>query len=495
MQKCEGRVVWSFTSSLLVFIMIPGLAFFEGGLVRSKNTVSIITQVLSGHCVLTVMWIVVGFSLTFGRDYGGMIGDYEHFLLIDVPINGTYVSQMKYCEQPTTRGIRVLYELMFATISPLLITGAYAERLKYNHFLLFTILWELLIYYPVAHWIWHADGWMAKLGVVDFAGGIVIHATSGTSALIMAYIVGHRLDYNQYDHGNYPPSNMPLAAMGAALLWFGWGGFNAGGADAGAISMLALLNTHVAAAVSSMVWLILSIKFNNKARATAVMNGAIAGLAGITPAAGYVGLQAGMVYGLVGGLGSWGAAYLIKEVLHIDDALEVTAVHGVSGVIGALYIGVAANGSSSGVVASGKLFGLQLMALIVSMAWTAVFTFLIVWICRSVFGPLRVAAEDELLGLDLVEHQEVAYHDHSPAELEHLVAGVYGPGAQATHSSRSLASDLAAGQVHSITRLAVPRSPGGQQSFTLTPPVRDPIPETSINESGKNPTLTAIPIE
>jgi Amt family ammonium transporter len=407
MEKCNGRVIWSFTSSVLVFAMIPGLALFEGGLVRSKNTVSIITQVLSGHCLLTVMWILFGFSLTFGKDAGhGFIGDLDHCVLRDVSLNTTAMNT--FCDAPTTRGVQVLYELMFASITPLLMTGAYAERMRFRTFLLLTGLWELLVYYPVAHWIWAADGFMAKWGVVDYAGGIVVHTTSGVSALLLAWILGKRRDFRHFQHGGVPPSNVPLAAIGCAFLWMGWGGFNSGGADAGTMANLALLNTHVTAAVASLVWLTLSMQFGDTPRATAVMNGAIAGLACITPCAGFVSLQGAMPLGILAASGSYAFAHLLKR-LRIDDVLEVSAVHGFTGVIGSLYTGVAATQTVS---ASPKLFGIQLAGVLLVGLYSAVMTLFITFLCRIALGPMRISEEDERLGLDLVEHQEVAYHEY-----------------------------------------------------------------------------------
>lgn len=416
-QTCDGRVVWSYTSALLVFVMIPGLAFFEGGLVRAKNTVSIFTQVLTGHSMLTVMWIVVGYTLTFGDDAGqGFIGDLRHSFLLNMNMTSyLYARENSDCTGVPPRGVNAFYELMFASICPLLMTGAYAERLKFRHFLLFTALWEFFVYYPVAHSIWGPGGWLGEMGVVDFAGGIVIHITSGTSAVLLAWMIGMRSDWEACE-GNYRPSNLPLAATGCAMLWFGWGGFNAGGSDAGPVANLALINSHSAACISSMTWFFLALRVGNKPRVTAVMNGAVAGLAAITPCAGYVSYQAGMALGLLAGVGSFGAAYLIKEKLHIDDALEVGAVHGASSIIGVLYVGVAANNYTGGITASPKQFGLQLLGCVVAATYSALWTCVLIYLCVKVFGPMRITAEEEEQGLDIVEHQEVAYQEQDTAE-------------------------------------------------------------------------------
>jgi len=278
--------------------------------------------------------------------------------------------------------------MMFAAITPLLMTGAFAERVKWNAFFMITISWEILVYYPVAHWIW-GGGWLGNLGVLDFAGGIVIHTTAGVGAFILAIIIGRRKGFDKY-HGEFPPSNLPMAALGAALLWMGWFGFNGGSAlTSGSLATSAIASTQIAACSSGCVWLIASW-IRDKPSSVAVINGVIAGLAGITPASGYISSQSSIVIGIILGAASYGSAYFIKHKLRIDDALDVSSVHGLTGIIGSLSIGFVSEkslnptGGADGLFfGNPKLLGLQFLGVIVAILWAAFWTTIIALVAKK----------------------------------------------------------------------------------------------------------------
>ncbi|EFA81479.1 ammonium transporter [Heterostelium album PN500] len=412
-----GDTTWVLLSTILVLGMMPALAFFESGLLRSKNTLSIITQIISGIVVLTVMWQAFGFSLTFGPDQKGIIGNLDHAFLIGVSYedcnpNAPHIPSAAYA----------MFMMMFANITPLLMTGAYAERVKYRSFIVLTIFWEIIVFYPVAHWIW-GGGWMKNLGVLDFAGGIVIHTTAGVSSLVIALYIGRRKDFEKYG-GEFPPSNIPLAALGAALLWMGWFGFNAGSAlAAGSVATSAVASTQIGGSFSAIVWIILSW-LKGKPSTVAVINGVIAGLAGITPASGYINSQYSIGLGVVLGLASYLSVYLLKHRLHIDDALDVSSVHGLTGIIGAIAIGFCAqksinpDGGANGLFyGNARLLGIQVMAVVVAAAWSALATIVIIVLIDKIMG-LRIEESEEEHGLDLVEHGEYAYHKISLIDNE-----------------------------------------------------------------------------
>ncbi|GAM27761.1 hypothetical protein SAMD00019534_109370, partial [Acytostelium subglobosum LB1] len=407
-QPDTGDTTWVLLSTILVLGMMPALAFFEAGLLRSKNTLSIITQIISGIVVLTVMWQAFGFSLTFGPDQAGIIGNLDHAFLIGVSYNdcnpnAPHIPAAAYA----------MFMMMFANITPLLMTGAYAERVKYRSFIVLTIFWEIIVFYPVAHWIW-GGGWMQKMGVLDFAGGIVIHTTAGVSGTIIAIYLGKRKGFEKYG-GEFPPSNIPLAALGAALLWMGWFGFNAGSAlAAGAVATSAVASTQIGGSFSGIVWIILSW-LKGKPSTVAVINGVIAGLAGITPASGYINSQYSIGLGITLGLASYLSVYIMKHRLHVDDALDVGSVHGLTGMIGAIAIGFCAQKSINPAGQDGlfygnaHLLGIQIMAVVVAAAWSGLVTIVLIVIIDKFIG-LRIDDSEEEHGLDLVEHGEYAYH-------------------------------------------------------------------------------------
>ncbi|EGC31727.1 ammonium transport protein A [Dictyostelium purpureum] len=413
---CEGKVqpdpgntTWVLLSTILVLGMMPALAFFEAGLLRSKNTLSIITQIMSGIVILTVMWQAFGYSLTFGPSQKGIIGNLDHAFLINV--------SYRNCNQnaPTIPSAAyAFFMMMFANITPLLMTGAYAERVKFKAFIVLTIFWEILVFYPVAHWIW-GGGWLSKFPVLDFAGGIVIHTSAGVSALVVALYVGKRKEFEKYG-GEFPPSNLPLAVIGAALLWMGWFGFNAGSAlAAGDVAASAVASTQIGGSFSAIVWIALSW-LKGKPTTVSAINGIIAGLAGITPASGYINSQYSIGLGVALGLSSYYSVVLLKHKLHIDDALDVSSVHGLTGIVGALAIGFCAELSINAKGANGAFngnpiqIGYQLLGVSVVGAWAALVTYGLLLAIDYTIG-VKIDENEEELGLDLVEHGEFAYHN------------------------------------------------------------------------------------
>ena len=395
-------------ASSLVLLMIPALGLFEAGLLRKKNTVSIFMQIFFGLALLSVMWFVFGFSLTFGPDTGGLVGNLDWTFLKGVPFD----SSLKYA--PTIPGVLFAkFEMMFAVITPLLLTGAIAERMKFSAFVLFITAWSVLIYYPLVHWIW-GGGWLGKLGVVDFAGGIVIHTSAGMGALSAAIVLGRRKNYGP---SIMVPHSIPIAVLGSSLLWLGWFGFNAGSALAsGGIAGNTVINTHMASSVSALIWVGLSWMRTNKPSVIAAINGAIAGLAGITPASGYVSVEHAFVIGVGIGIASYLGVIFLKERLRIDDALDVSSVHGIAGIIGSLAIGIFASTLINPTGPNGLLYGhpqqLLIQAIGVGVAGLMGFggTFGIMKVIDILIG-VRVSSETEDKGLDIEEHAESAYND------------------------------------------------------------------------------------
>jgi len=417
-----GDTAWVLVSSILVLSMMPALAFFEAGLLRSINTVSLVTQIMSGTAVLAAMWHLIGYTLVFSStSWGGFIGNFDNVLMLGVDYNTCTEHAPKI-----PAALFGFFQMMFASITPLLLTGAFAERMRFKCYFVFIILWELLIYYPVAHWIW-GHGWLSKMDppAQDFAGGIVIHTTAGAASLVCAIVLGQRTGFDKYD-GEFPPSNLPLAALGGALLWTSWFGFNAGSAlSSGSLAVSTVVATQRAAVISGLIWLAISW-VRGKPSAVATINGIIAGLAGITPASGYVDPQMAAIIGILLGLSSYGAVYILKHKLRIDDALDVSSVHGITGVVGALAIGFfgqrsvnedGANGLFFGEM-SARLLGIQTLAIVVSGLWSAFFTWVILRFLDLIMG-LRL--REEHLGLDFKDHGEDAYGWQHQTEHEVLL--------------------------------------------------------------------------
>jgi Amt family ammonium transporter len=401
-----GDTTWMLISTGLVMMMTPALGFFEAGLIRSKNSLSIIMQTFSGLAILSIMWFVIGFTLVFAPSQGGIIGGLDWLFFNNVPINDS----VDYA--PTIPGVTfATYQMMFAVITPLLITGAFAERLKWSAFFVFIIAWSLVVYYPLAHWIW-GRGWLADMGVFDFAGGIVIHTSAGLGSLAAALVLGRRKNFGPEI---MVPHNIPLAVIGATLLWIGWFGFNAGSTLAsGGLAGNTMLVTHIASATSAMVWIGLSWKRSGKPSTTAVINGAIAGLAGVTPAAGFISAQNSFILGIVLGFASYYAILFLKEHLKIDDALDVSSVHGVTGIVGSLAIGLVASSLINPAGPDGAFYGnpmqlaIQAMGIGVAAILGFAGTVLIMKVIDKTFG-LKVRDEEEDIGLDVTQHAERAY--------------------------------------------------------------------------------------
>lgn len=402
----SGDTAWMLIATGLVMLMTPALGFFEAGFVRSKNSLSVLMQMISGLGILSILWIIIGFSLVFAPSYNGIIGNLNWLFFNNVPI---YTS-LDYA--PTIPGISFAsFQMMFAVITPLLITGAFAEKMKWNSYLIFIILWSIFIYYPLAHWVW-GKGWLSQLGVFDFAGGIVIHTSAGMGSIASAIVIGRRKNFG---YEVVKPHNVPLAVLGATLLWIGWFGFNAGSAfSSGGLAANTLIVTQVASASSALVWILLSWKKAGKASLTAGINGAIAGLAGVTAASGFITVQGSLFLGILVGLASFFGIMLLKERLKIDDVLDVGSVHGITGIIGSLAIGIMATSYVNPSGPIGMLYGnpiqlaIQALGVGVAVALGFVGTLAIMKIIDITMG-LRVKEKEEDIGLDVSQHSERAY--------------------------------------------------------------------------------------
>ena len=403
-----GDTTWMLISTGLVLLMTPALGFFEAGLIRSKNALSVLVQTFSGLAILSALWFVLGFTLVFAPSQGGLIGGLDWIFFIDVPVNGS----LDYA--PTIPGVTFAsFQMMFAVITPLLITGAFAERLKWSSFFIFIIAWSIIVYFPLAHWVW-GRGWLADLGVFDFAGGIVIHTSAGLASIAAALVLGRRRNFGP---DIMVPHNIPLAVLGASLLWIGWFGFNAGSALAsGSLAANTLLVTHIGSVTSAIVWLLLSWRRAGKPSTTAVINGAVSGLAGVTPAAGFITAQSSFLLGIVLGFASYYGILLIKERLKIDDALDVSSVHGITGIVGSVAIGLIATTVINPAGPDGLLYGnsiqlaIQALGVAVAAALAFVGTIVIMKVIDTTIG-LKVRSEEEEIGLDITQHAERAYVD------------------------------------------------------------------------------------
>ena len=401
-----GDTAWMLTSTALVMIMLPGLALFYGGLVRRKNVLSTIMHSFFGLALVSVVWVIVGFSLAFGPDVNGwgLIGglDYIGFNNVGLEPSTVYATTIPFL-------LFAAFQLMFAAITPALITGAFAERKRFGAFVLFTILWSILVYSPIAHWVWSTDGWLFKLGALDFAGGTVVHISSGVSALIVAILIGRRVVNGE----SMEPHDVPMTVLGAGLLWFGWFGFNAGSAvTAGGLAASAFVVTNTAAAAATITWVLASYLHKGKVSVVGAACGAVAGLVAITPASGFVTPGGALIIGLVAG-GLCYSATLLRARVKVDDALDVFAVHGVGGMFGAIATGIfattAVQEAYSGLIdGNAGQVGIQLVAVAATIGYAVVATFVIVKVVDVVLG-IRVSATSEEVGLDLAVHGEAAY--------------------------------------------------------------------------------------
>jgi Amt family ammonium transporter len=403
----SGDTAWILTSSALVLLMTaPGLALFYGGMVRQKNALGTLMHSFIILCLISVQWVLWGYTLAFGPDKGGVIGGLEWLGLQGVgqAPNPDYAATIPH-------QAFMLFQMMFAVITPALITGAFAERKKFSTFIIFVLAWATLVYDPLAHWVWGVGGWLRNLGALDFAGGTVVHISSGISALAAALVIGRRRGFG---HQPMPPHNLPMTVMGAGLLWFGWFGFNAGSAlSASGLAAHAFTTTNTAAAAAALGWMFTEWSTRGKPTVLGAASGAVAGLVAITPAAGFVTPMAAIVIGALGGVFCYLACNL-KTKLGYDDSLDVVGVHGVGGTWGALATGIFATTLVNEAGGDGLLYGnpkqlwVQMVAVAVTLVLGFVVTTVILKILDATMG-LRVTDEEELAGLDVSQHSETAY--------------------------------------------------------------------------------------
>jgi len=403
-----GDTAWVLISTALVLLMsIPGLALFYGGLVRKKNVLSVLMQCFFLVCLITVQWVVFGYSLSFGPDIKGFIGSLDWSMLntVGAEPNADYAGTIPH-------SVFMLFQMMFAIITPALIIGAFAERMKFSAFVIFSLLWSTIVYDPVAHWVWGVGGFLRKMGALDFAGGTVVHINAGIAALVAALVLGRRLGYPKKMS---PPHNLPFAVMGAGLLWFGWFGFNAGSAlGANGLAGNAFLATHVATATAGLAWALMDLMINRHITMLGVISGAVAGLVAITPAAGFVTPAGSMAIGAGAGVICYFFVTVIKPRLGYDDALDAFGVHGVGGIWGALATGLFATTAVNSAGANGLFYGnpallwIQLKAVLVTIAYSGVLSFVLLKLVDLVIG-LRAGEQAERIGLDLIDHRETGY--------------------------------------------------------------------------------------
>ena len=401
-----GDTAWLITATALVlFMTLPGLAAFYGGLVRAKNVLSVLMQCVAITCVVSLLWIAGAYGLAFGDggSHQAWLGSLDKAWFAGIgrnAVSGTV---------PET--VFAMFQLTFAIITPALVVGGFAERLRFSAVLGFTVLWLLLVYVPVAHWVW-GGGWLAKLGVLDYAGGIVVHVNAGVAALVAALVVGPR---RGFPNTAMPPHSLPLTVMGAGMLWVGWFGFNAGSAlAANGNAGMAMLTTHTGAAAGALVWMALEWIKYGKPSVLGIVTGVVAGLGTITPASGFVGPLGAMAIGASAGFVCFFATVLLKRVLHIDDSLDVSPVHGVGGVVGSLLTGIFVDASLGGAgYAAGMTMGSQFLVQAIGVgataAWCGGMTWGILKLLDATTG-LRVDADEEAEGLDLAQHGENAYN-------------------------------------------------------------------------------------
>ena len=397
-----GHTAWVLTSTALVlFMTLPGLALFYGGLVRSKNTISVLAQCFLIATLTSIIWVVVGYSLSFSGE-GLYIGNFDKFLLKNINITSLTgeIPELLF----------VMFQMTFAIITPALIIGAFVERIKFSAVFLFTLLWVIFVYVPVAHWVW-GNGWLAKKGVLDFAGGLVVHTTAGVSSLVIAYFLGRRKGFPKIAH---PPHSPVLAMIGASMLWVGWFGFNAGSAlAANGNAAMAMLVTHSSAATATLTWMCIDWYKNGKPGLIGIITGMVAGLATVTPASGYIGPMGGIILGLLSGFICYWFVGFIKFKLKIDDSLDVFAVHGVGGILGTLLAGILATDTFGGLGIEKSAFDqtiVQFIGVISVAIFALVVTIIIVKIIQATIG-LRVSSQqEEFDGLDLGSHGEKSYN-------------------------------------------------------------------------------------
>jgi Amt family ammonium transporter len=401
-----GNTAWILTATALVlFMTIPGLSFFYAGIVRSKNVLSVLMQCFAITCMVSILWLMYAYSFAFGEG-NNWIGDLSKVFMAGVG------EDSMAGDIPET--VFSMFQLTFAIITPALIVGAFAERMKFSAMLLFSAIWLTLVYAPITHWVW-GGGWLQQMGLLDFAGGTVVHITAGVAALVAAVVMGKRHGFPQTA---MPPHNLTITVAGAGMLWVGWFGFNAGSAlaangDAG----MAMMVTHISASAGAMAWMIAEWVRYGKPSVLGIVTGMVAGLGTITPASGFVGPAGALIIGLTAGLVCFTATSFLKRVLKIDDSLDVFPVHGIGGILGTLLAGIFAStelgifsgqGLAEGVSSIGQQLGIQFVGVISTIVYTAVITFVILKVVDVIIG-LRVTKEEEIEGLDIVLHEERGY--------------------------------------------------------------------------------------
>ncbi|MDP4210010.1 MAG: ammonium transporter [Bacteroidota bacterium] len=423
-----GDTAWMIVATALVMLMtIPGLALFYGGLVRRKNVLNVLMQCFIITAIISLEWIAFGYSNAFGSSKGALapfIGGFDWSFLKGIKISDLSPYFISH-SQPTGHMVNgapemigtiphiifILFQCMFAVITPALIVGAFAERMKFRGFVIFTILWAILVYNPVAHWVWSADGWLFKLGALDFAGGTVVHINAGIAAIVTAVMIGKR---KYYDGHPTLPHNIPMVAIGAGLLWFGWFGFNAGsGLAADGLAASAFLATHIATAAAALSWALLEWFINKKPTIVGICTGAVAGLVAITPAAGFVDVSGAIIIGLLVSVFCFIMVSVVKPKLGYDDSLDAFGVHGIGGIFGALATGLLAtpfvqSAYSGAFYGNPKQFLIQLIAVGSTIIYSGVLTFIIFKIVDKIFG-IRASDQEETIGLDISQHEEIAY--------------------------------------------------------------------------------------
>lgn len=403
----SGDTAWVLLCAALVFLMTPGLAFFYGGLVRKKNILSILMQCMMAACLITLQWVLFGYSLSFGPDHGGWIGTLAWAGLRDVGLE----PNINYAATVPHQAF-MIYQAMFAIITPALILGAFAERMKFSAYCLFILLWSTLVYDPVAHWVWGVGGFLRKGGALDFAGGTVVHINAGIAALVTSLVLGKRQGYPSHIS---PPHNLPFAVLGAGLLWFGWFGFNGGSAlSAGGLATNAFVVTHIAAATAGLTWALLDWVFNKHSTMLGMITGAVGGLVAITPAAGFVNIWGALGIGVGVSVICYTAVAVVKAKYGYDDSLDAFGVHGVGGIWGAIATGLWATKSVNDAGADGLFYGNAGLVLIQAKAVmaTALYSLVMTWILLKLVDflvGLRVSEQSERIGLDLTQHRESGY--------------------------------------------------------------------------------------
>ncbi len=421
----SGDTAWMIVATAFVLLMtIPGLALFYGGLVRRKNVLNVFMQCFIIVAVISIEWVVCGYSLSFGSSSGFLapyIGDFSWAFLNNINITDLspyFISHSQIGLDGNATGtiphvVFIMFQGMFAVITPALIIGAFAERINFKGFLVFTVLWSLFIYNPVAHWVWSADGWLFKLGALDFAGGTVVHINAGIAAIVTAIMLGKRRDYKRHA---IPPHNITYVVMGAGLLWVGWFGFNAGsGLAADGLAGSALMVTHIAAGAAALTWALLDWFIDKRPTVVGISTGAVAGLVAITPAAGFVGITGALVIGVVVSLVCFVMVAYIKPKMGYDDSLDAFGVHGIGGIIGAILTGVFASPLIQSAY-SGAIYGnshqvvIQLITVLATIIYSAIGTFILFKITEKLVG-IRATDKHEAIGLDETQHGESAYNN------------------------------------------------------------------------------------